>query len=244
MTLSPWDQMSQTDPKYTKQASVDGHSQTSISSLYPVKLFTEVYGPIGDRWHFEVMEERFDNTRPIMRGAEPLVIDGVTIWEQVHTVKIGLYIDGKSAGYQYGHTPYRYMTKSGAIMVDKEFAKKSLTDALKKVLSLHGVCADVFLGEFDDAGYLAEAHDTASLARADKSAGAHADELERMRAEFDDAINAINLVPDKAAASRVAKMKMRFFGPRLKVSNPEIKEAATKCVRQIEAAVNSKEDAK
>ena len=53
----------------------------------------------------------------------------------------------------YGHTPYILKTKNGP-MCDMEAPKKSLTDALKKALSMLGFSYDVFSGQFDDSSYV------------------------------------------------------------------------------------------
>lgn len=55
----------------------------------------------------------------------------------------------------YGATPYMYKTKHG-IKCDGEAQKKSLTDAIKKALSMLGFSADVWLGMYDRPEYVAE----------------------------------------------------------------------------------------
>jgi len=157
--LELWESFGKTDPKYTKAANIDGNKQTSLSGNYMVKLATESLGAIGEGWGYRILEERLDNTRPIMLledGKKVMLKDGENIvWEQNHTILIELWHGSKENYFcQFGHTKFRYMKADGSKMiVDNEAPKKSLTDAMKKCLSLIGVCSDVFMGEFDDVSY-------------------------------------------------------------------------------------------
>ncbi len=157
--LKLWDSFGKTDPKYTKAANVDGNKQTSLTGGYMVKLATESLGAIGEGWGYRILEERFDNTRPIVHldkgNLVPLMDGGNIVWEQNHTLLIEMWHGDRANTFtQYGHTKYRYMkADKSKLIVDNEYAKKSLTDAMKKCLSLIGVCSDVFMGEFDDINY-------------------------------------------------------------------------------------------
>jgi hypothetical protein len=71
-----------------------------------------------------------------------------------NTIKIRLFYPDCTTGVvAYGHTPYVYGSKNGP-MCDMEAQKKSLTDAIKKALSMLGFSADIFLGEWDDQNYI------------------------------------------------------------------------------------------
>ena len=73
-----------------------------------------------------------------------------------HTLKIKFWfvLDGQRGEIeQYGCTRYLYKSKFGTT-TDGEAPKKSLTDAIKKSLSMLGFSADVFLGLFDDTAYV------------------------------------------------------------------------------------------
>tara|TARA_Y100000590_G_C15724307_1_gene1014624 strand:- start:602 stop:1369 length:768 start_codon:yes stop_codon:yes gene_type:complete len=173
--LKLWDSFGVTDVKYTKAANVDGNRQTSLAGNYMVKLATKSLGPIGQGWGYEVIEERFDNTKPLMikipgkKESEILLDNGQIVWELSHTLHIRFWHGSRENNFtQYGHTKYRYVTSSGKVYVDTEYAKKSLTDAMKKCLSLIGVCNDVFMGMFDDANYIAEAQAITAANTADE----------------------------------------------------------------------------
>jgi len=171
--LKLWDSFGKTDPKYTKAANVDGNKLTSLDGVYMVSLVTESLGPIGEGWGYKVIEDRMDNTKPIMileDGKKIMLRDGENIvWEVDHTILIEMWQGAKENTFsQYGHTKFRYMKTDGSKMIiDHEYAKKSLTDAMKKCLSLIGVCADVFMGEFDDRSYQSAAQLENDLKKAD-----------------------------------------------------------------------------
>jgi hypothetical protein len=211
--LRIWDSFGKTDPKYTKSANVDGNRQTSLSGNYMVKLATESLGPIGEGWGYKIIEERLDNTKPVMmKGADnklEILKDGNSIvWEQNHTVLIELWHGSKENTFtQFGHTKFRYMKSDGSKMIiDNECAKKSLTDAMKKCLSLIGVCADVFMGEFDDQGYQQAAKLENDLKKADDKDAEYLSKVDQFNAAIDDAVKAMELCPNMQAMQNVYGM--------------------------------------
>lgn len=149
-----WNQVEKTDTRYTKDAKVGGQQITSLNGTAMIMKATEVFGPAGFGFGWDVVEERFD------KGAEIFVGEGEKRaslgFELNHTVKILFWakIDGERGEFhQYGCTPYLYKSKYGTT-TDGEAPKKSLTDAIKKSLSMLGFSADVFLGLFDDREYV------------------------------------------------------------------------------------------
>ncbi|BBI47386.1 hypothetical protein [Pseudomonas phage HU1] len=162
-----WDLVSTTDTKYTKDAKVGGQNITSLNGTAMIMKATEVFGPAGFGFGWNVLEERFD------KGAEIFVGEGDKRaslgFELNHTVKIMFWaeIDGKRGEFeQYGCTQYLYKSKFGTT-TDGEAPKKSLTDAIKKSLSMLGFSADVFLGLFEDREYRAVIEDEQRIAEAD-----------------------------------------------------------------------------
>lgn len=200
--LKLWDSFGKTDPKYTKSANVDGNKQTSLSGNYMVKLATEALGPIGECWGYKILEERFDNTKPVMLmedNKKVILRDGDSIvWEQNHTILIEMWhTDRANTFSQFGHTKARYMKADGSKMiVDNECAKKSLTDAMKKCLSLIGVCSDVFMGEFDDAGYQQAAQLENDLKKADDKDAEYKNKTDQLNDYVKDKIKAMDMCPD------------------------------------------------
>ena len=98
-------------------------------------------------------------------------------------MKIHVWIkqDGERGEFeQYGSTPYLYKSKYGTT-TDGEAPKKSLTDAIKKSLSMLGFSADVFLGMFDDKDYVNALADEQAIEQAeDKVAEEERQRLERL----------------------------------------------------------------
>lgn len=162
-----WEKVSTTDTRYTKAAEVGGQKITSLNGTAMIMKATEIFGPVGIGFGWSVMEERFDP------GAEMFVGEGDKHaslgLELNHTIKINFWfeLDGKRGQIeQYGCTKYLYKSKYGTT-TDGEAPKKSLTDAIKKSLSMLGFSADVFLGMFDDDEYVNQLKDEEKLDQAE-----------------------------------------------------------------------------
>lgn len=173
-----WNAVEATHPSATKAAKVDGQNITSISGQHMIKRATEMFGPVGIGWGWTVVEERFD------LGPEVLNDKGVSLGTiKNHTVRIKLWFeqDGKRGEFeQYGCTKAVYKSSYG-LSVDPEAPKKSLTDAIKKGLSMLGFSADIFLGMFDDSEYVQLRREEEQLAKAeDKEAEAERQKEERL----------------------------------------------------------------
>lgn len=211
--LRIWSAVPKTDRGYTQNANVNGNKQTAVSGLYMVKLATEVLGPIGESWGYEITSERYDNTKPVMIKSESgldILRDGDSIvWEQNHTCLLTLWHgERENTIQQFGHTKYRYMKSDGSKMIiDDEAPKKSVTDAMKKCLSLLGVCSDVYMGLFDDQNYVAAADTENALKKADNADKAYQEQLEKLRADIEDGVKAIKLSPNMDAVGRVYGLK-------------------------------------
>lgn len=176
--LDIWGKVKTTDPKYTKDyKGAGGFSGTSINAHYMIQKATEVFGPCGDGWGYEIVDDRFDKGGPLAspEGKE-------TIYSVMHTLRLSLWYmkDGERKTItHYGHTPYISANKFG-IQTDMEAPKKSLTDALKKCLSMLGFGADVFMGQFDDIHYVTEARNEFEIQNADSKV----DEKAKKHQEF------------------------------------------------------------
>ncbi|EPK3334130.1 TPA: hypothetical protein ACKR0U_001261 [Proteus mirabilis] len=194
--LSIWKQVQRTDPRFTKPLEGMGFIGTSINSTYMFMRATEIFGPIGEGWGYEVLEEKFIDGKPLV---EPVLdernkqvatrflrdADGALFCEQNHSIKIRFWyiIECETRGEfeSYGATPYRYQTNYG-IKVDGEAIKKSLTDAIKKALSMLGFSSDVFMGMHDNPEYLA----SNKLEFEIKNASEKAEDITRIRKELDE----------------------------------------------------------
>ncbi len=174
--LYVWQHACETDPSATKKSTVDGHSQTSINAHWMIKKATELFGPIGKGWGFEIVEERTDGGHDQIDAEGNLI--GQARW---HTVLIALWYENREQKvYAYGHTAYvQYVRKGSYWRTDGEAPKKSLTDAIKKALSLLGIAADIYLGHFDDPYYIQAQQSRENVEQATDKAAAAKDEADK-----------------------------------------------------------------
>ncbi|MDI7238194.1 hypothetical protein [Providencia huaxiensis] len=194
--LSIWKRVQRTDARFTKPLEGMGFVGTSINSTYMFMRATEIFGPIGEGWGYEVIEEKLIDGKPLV---EPVLDernkqvatrflrdgDGSLFCEQNHSIKIRFWyiIECETRGEfeSYGATPYRYQTQYG-MKVDGEAIKKSLTDAIKKALSMLGFSSDVFMGMHDNPEYVA----SNKLEYEIKAATDNAEDTTRVRKELDE----------------------------------------------------------
>lgn len=168
--LKLWNALKPVDRKFTKPITGKSYKGDSPNPTYVIQKVTEQLGPIGQKWGFNVKFDRIREGRPHQivvhqeqvygppdaNGNAPIlskIAKYEIIREQYHEVCIEVWFDGDSGIRTFdafGGTPLLYMTKSGTWMHDEDAAKKSLTDAYTKAFSWLGVCADIFLGLFDD----------------------------------------------------------------------------------------------
>ncbi|WP_338885288.1 hypothetical protein [Xenorhabdus sp. TH1] len=194
--LRIWKAVQRTDPRFTKPLEGMGYSGTSINSNYMLMRATEIFGPIGKGWGYDILEEKsidgIPMTEPVLDERNKQIAtrflrdgDGSLIFTQNHSIKILFwYADeyGERASFiSYGATPYRYQSNYGP-KADGEVLKKSLTDAIKKALSMLGFSADVFMGMHDNPEYLAENKIEFGI----KAASDKAEDLTRLRKELDE----------------------------------------------------------
>lgn len=181
-----WDQLDTTDPRYTKKQT-SGAKLTSINGQYQFMKMTEVFGPCGDGWGFDILESDFINTGTIFDD------DGVPMGEgRLHRMKVKLwYFPEEWTGTEppsilgIGLTKFiskaRYEGKP-YVAIDDEYEKKSLTDALTNAMAKLGMAADVRMGMFDHEDYVHGLEDEIAIQEAgDKEA-----ERVKQRHEFED----------------------------------------------------------
>ena len=168
--MSLWSEVFSTDPEYTKSyQGAGGFKGTAISSLYPIQRATQMFGPLGQGWGYEILADEFIPGAPILNETH-----GVIGNEQTHSLRIRVWANWKGstiATIHYGLTPHIYSNKYG-VQTDHEAQKKSLTDALKKALTMWGFSADVYMGLHDDPDYLRSISNEYAVAKSDDQAGA------------------------------------------------------------------------
>ena len=144
--LRLWRLNETTDPNAVKPVSIGGRSFSSIDSYYQIKRATEVFGPLGQGWGWELDEE-------------VLEVDGSE--GRVNFAKCKLTLWYVPPGAKNGKTrvtcgPVVGMNQlvSNKGRPDDEAFKKATTDAITKALSYLGFSADIFMGLWDDNKYV------------------------------------------------------------------------------------------
>lgn len=163
--LKIWSGFGKTDPRFVKQGT---KGMSAIDAYYMFQQATKTFGPVGIGWGYEEESEDYRN------GAAIYDKEGNIIGNEInHVVRIKLWymLDGNRGELRsIGSTPYMYKSKYG-VTSDEEAAKKSLTDAIKKGLSMLGLCSDVYMGMFEDQQYVADAANEKAVEQAiDKDA--------------------------------------------------------------------------
>lgn len=128
-----WDKVCKTDPAATTRVSQRG-GFTAIDAYSQIHRATEVFGPVGTGWGWEV---EWDHSIAGVISAD------VRLWYTQDGKRSELPVSGAT------HL-------EGQPRQDSDAKKKALTDAITKGLSYLGFNADVFLGKFDDNKYVAE----------------------------------------------------------------------------------------
>lgn len=197
-----WNTVYRTDPEYTKPyQGAGGFKGTAISGLYFVQRATELFGPAGGNWGYEILESKFVEGGPMynkegtMQGMEQTHFSHVKVWFIVDNKKM--------EATHYGTTPYVGMNKWGPY-TDHEAPKKSVTDAIKKAMVMFGFSADVYMGQHDDQDYIRAISNDFAIAKAeDKDA-----ELAKQNEEYEE-FKAKNLKLMKSAV-RVSELEALY----------------------------------
>jgi hypothetical protein len=138
-----WDRVCVTDPKAVKPITGKQYSGNSPKPYWIVQRLTEEFGPCGQGWGYSILNERMER----LTDTDVLHVAVVRFWYM---------LDGtRGEVEQIGQTKAVYKTAKGALLVDEDAPKKSVTDALVKCASYIGVAGDIFSGRWDDSKYVA-----------------------------------------------------------------------------------------
>lgn len=137
--LRHWNRFEDIDPKFTKPITGKAYRGTSPNPQYVIRCLTEIFGPVGEGFGWEVLAEEFT---PL--GEEILHWCRISFW---HTSRDNTF-------HAYGQTKALMKLKSGGLMSDEDAPKKSLTDAIIKAASHVGIAANIFLGRWDDQSHV------------------------------------------------------------------------------------------
>lgn len=158
----------ETDPQFTKDFNRGGFKGTQTNPTYNIMRATAVFGPIGIGWGFEEVWHEIVKHDPVIRTVESTDTNGNIIGSRditypaemvyVNYIKVW-YLDPitKAMGevFQFGGTPMLFYDKRGCIF-DDEAPKKAMTDGVQKALAAIGFSADIHMGRYDDAKYVAD----------------------------------------------------------------------------------------
>lgn len=142
--LATWKRFADIDPAFTKPITGKAYKGTSPNPQYIIQCLTELFGPVGKGFGWEVLQEGFE---PL--GEEVLHWCRIRFWTQ----------DRTDFFESYGQTKALMKTRNG-LMSDEDAPKKSLTDAIVKAASHVGIAANIFLGRWDDQKYVQSVADS------------------------------------------------------------------------------------
>lgn len=146
-TMTLWNSVCWTDRQWTYPYKSDsGGTLTAVNPMYNIRRATELWGPCGGRWGFEVQEQRYAKGRTLIDK------DNCQFAERFHTVIVKLWYptndDPKGpCGYieHAGGTTVCGVDSQGRAFSEHDHLKCSITDAVSKALSLLGFSADLWL---------------------------------------------------------------------------------------------------
>jgi hypothetical protein len=146
-----WNRLEVSDKRYLKKFDTGKFKGVSVDPIYNIKRVTEELGPVGYAWGWEIKSERSET---FGEGQE---------LQTIHTAVVRAWFrqeDGSLRHVEHvGTTKLAYWTsakpgKPPRFEVDAEAPKKSVTDALKKIMVSLGASADIWLGRFDGDKYV------------------------------------------------------------------------------------------
>lgn len=137
-----WNELSRTDPRYTKPFKRVGYSGTQIDPTWRIRRMTETFGPVGIGWGWKQLEWTVQ---------EGMIFICCSVWyRDPDSGEIG------ETGPQWGGSEIVRTRRDGSQDRSDECFKMSITDAVGKCLVSIGVAADVHLGDYDSSKYREE----------------------------------------------------------------------------------------
>ncbi|MBX8557139.1 hypothetical protein K5D56_21980 [Pseudomonas cichorii] len=151
--LDVWNLVQETHPDATRSFSKGGFQGTAIAPTYQNMRATQIFGPRGLGWGTKLISESYVEGGPLGFDKEGRIL-GREIIHKVYIEFWYIYKGERGSIEQFGSTTFVSRDAYGSISSDEDHAKKSVTDATSKCLSLLGFSADVYMGKFDDNKYV------------------------------------------------------------------------------------------
>lgn len=152
--LDLWNKLELTDERFTKRFDKGSFRGTAVDAIYNIKRVTEQLGPVGFAWGWHIVKDELVKFEAgdVGSQSEPTWVHNCVVraWfrQEDGSTREVEHVGSTIAARFVGRGPNR------RFMVDDEYAKKSVTDALSKIMVSLGASADIWLGRFDGNKYV------------------------------------------------------------------------------------------
>lgn len=152
--LDLWNKLELTDERFTKRFDKGSFRGTAVDAIYNIKRVTEQLGPVGFAWGWHIVKDELVKFEAgdVGSQSEPTWVHNCVVraWfrQDDGSIREVEHVGSTIAARFVGRGPNR------RFMVDDEYAKKSVTDALSKIMVSLGASADIWLGRFDGNKYV------------------------------------------------------------------------------------------
>lgn len=192
--LEFWNRVMKTDPRRVKSITGKQYKGNSPQPYYLVERMTAEFGMCGIGWGLSILNERMER----LTETDVLHVAVVELW----------YVVGEKRGaiQHVGQTKAAYKSSKGAMVVDEDAPKKSITDAMTKCMSYLGFSGDIFSGHWDDSKYVQAL--TKEFEEADQGA---ADD-KQLAADIEEATKQMNAADTPEALQATFASWWKYFG--------------------------------
>lgn len=244
--LHIWNHANKMDPKFLKPDDSGGRPSFSVNSYWIFMKATELFGPMGEGWGYDIVEDRFDEGADIWHPASLKKDIPISLGKHTtHTIRLKVWYTNKEgkkivSSDHFGHTTYIYMTHKG-IKTDGEAPKKSITDAVKKCLSMLGFAGDVYMGQFDDREYVEALQTEFEIENAEDKDKVTLEKQDELKKDIENILN--NITNKAITVHEVAGFKkaaLRSLDRQQKI--PDLKEIAKRGMMAIDKAASAKKE--
>ena len=146
--LSLWNEVSITNPSFTKKVNFGAHKYTAINPQTQLKEATRIWGKYGEAWGIKnIRNQVLDINDNDANRVHKLIVSLVTFYYPGK--------DGKVVEFDLSNSlELATYTSKGKFVIDSDAFKKIETNSISKALSKLGFNSDVFEGHFDEEDYI------------------------------------------------------------------------------------------